>query len=274
MTASVTLLWGAATHTGARRALNEDAYLAGGSAFFVADGMGGHDAGEVASAAAVAALRPLLADAVVGADAVSSRVRAAHDAVRSIAAAPGRGAGTTLAGTVLTEQEGEPYWLVVNLGDSRTYRLAHGVLEQVSVDHSEVQELVDAGAITADEARRHPRRNVVTRALGAPEDPAPDFWFLPVGASDRLLVCSDGLTTELTDGRVAQVLLDEPDPQAAADRLVAEAVAAGGRDNITVIVIDATGATEPLERTATRASRAGDDEDTVPRGTQWKGAPA
>ncbi len=274
MTTRVALLWGAATHTGARRALNEDAYLAGGSVFFVADGMGGHDAGEVASAAAVEALRPLVAADVVGADAVRDRVRLAHQAVHAIETAPGRGAGTTLSGIALTEQEGEPYWLVVNLGDSRTYRLAHGSLEQISVDHSEVQELVDAGAITADEARSHPRRNVVTRALGAPEDPAPDFWYLPVAARDRLLVCSDGLTNELPDQRLAAVLLSESDPQAAADRLVDEAVAAGGRDNITVIVIDATGDPEALERTAPRDGRVADDEDTVPRADQWRGAPA
>jgi protein phosphatase len=274
MTASVALLWGAATHTGARRALNEDAYLAGGAVFFVADGMGGHDAGEVASAAAIDALRPLAGAGVVRADAVRDRVTLAHRAVREIETAPGRGAGTTLTGIALTEQEGEPYWLVVNLGDSRTYRLAQGRLEQVSVDHSEVQELVDAGAISADEARRHPRRNVVTRALGAPEDPVPDFWYLPVAARDRLLVCSDGLTIELPDQRLAAVLLSEPDPQGAADRLVDEAVAAGGRDNITVIVIDATGVSESLERTAPRDGRAADDEDTVPRADQWRGAPA
>jgi protein phosphatase len=274
MTRSVALLWGAATHTGARRALNEDAYLAGGSVFFVADGMGGHDAGEVASAAAVDALRPLVTAEVVAADLVRERVTAAHEAVRSIEAAPGRGAGTTLSGIVLTEQEGEPYWLVVNLGDSRTYRLAHGRLEQISVDHSEVQELVDSGAITADEAQRHPRRNVVTRALGAPEDPVPDFWYLPVAGRDRLLVCSDGLTIELPDHRLAELLLSEPDPQAAADRLVGEALAAGGRDNITVIVIDAAGAAEAFERTAPRDGHAQDDEDTVPRADQWRGAPA
>ncbi|GAB6938665.1 PP2C family protein-serine/threonine phosphatase [Isoptericola variabilis] len=277
MTAPVSLglLWGAATHQGARRRLNEDSYLARGSVFFVADGMGGHDAGEVASAAAVAALSPLGDSEVVGVDEVRCRVRAAHDAVRAIETAPGRGAGTTLSGVVLTDQGGEPYWLVVNVGDSRTYRSADGVLEQVSVDHSEVQELVDAGRITAHQALTHPRRHVVTRALGAPDDPEPDFWFLPVHAGDRMLVCSDGLTAELTDRRVAEVLLVEADPQVAAERLVGEALAAGGRDNITVIVVDATGLTDALERTAPRGDgRAGqeDDEDTVPRRSPWEGA--
>ncbi|MFI2103628.1 PP2C family protein-serine/threonine phosphatase [Isoptericola sp. NPDC019693] len=268
------LLWGATTHQGARRKLNEDSYLAGGPVFFVADGMGGHDAGEVASASAVAALRPLVGSEVVGVDDVRCRVRLAHDTVRAIETSPGRGAGTTLTGVALTHQGGEPYWLVVNLGDSRTYRLADGELEQVSVDHSEVQEMVDAGALTREEAATHPRRHVVTRALGAPEDPEADFWFLPVHAGDRLLVCSDGLTTEVGDPRIAQILLVEPDPQVAADRLVREALAAGGRDNITVIVVDATGLTDALERTAPRDGRPDheDDEDTVPRRSPWKGA--
>jgi len=276
MTASVSLglLWGAATHQGARRSLNEDSFLAGGSVFFVADGMGGHDAGEVASAAAVEALAPLGESVVVGVDDVRYRVRVAHDAVQAIETAPGRGAGTTLTGVVLTDQGGEPYWLVVNMGDSRTYRTADGVLEQVSVDHSEVQELVDAGRITAEQALTHPRRHVVTRALGAPDDPEPDFWFLPVHPGDRMLVCSDGLTAELTDRRVAEVLLVEADPQVAAERLVREALEAGGRDNITVIVVDATGLTDALESTAPRDGRADhdDDEDTVPRRSPWKGA--
>jgi len=270
MTASISLVWGAATHQGARRTLNEDAFLAGGAVFFVADGMGGHDAGEMASAAAVDALRPLVHDAVVRSDDVRNRVLAAHQAVRTIETAPGRGAGTTLTGMVLTAQEGEPYWLVVNLGDSRTYRLADGDLEQVSVDHSEVQELVDAGAITHAEAQQHPRRHVVTRALGAPEDPAPDFWYLPVAARDRMLICSDGLSTELPDERLATVLLSEPDPQAAADRLVREALEAGGRDNITVIVIDASGVEDAMEHTAPRDGHVQDDEDTVPRANHWK----
>ncbi|MFC7877929.1 PP2C family protein-serine/threonine phosphatase [Isoptericola sp. NPDC057391] len=267
------LLWGAATHQGARRTLNEDSYLARGSVFFVADGMGGHDAGEVASSAAVEALAPLGSSEVVGVQEVRCRVRAAHDAVRAIETAPGRGAGTTLSGVALTDQGGEPYWLVVNVGDSRTYRSADGVLEQVSVDHSEVQELVDAGRITAEQALTHPRRHVVTRALGAPDDPEPDFWFLPVRAGDRMLVCSDGLTAELPDRRVAEVLMLEPDPQSAAERLVGEALAAGGRDNITVLVVDATGLTDALELTAPRDGRADhDDEDTVPRRSPWKGA--
>ncbi|WP_277213673.1 PP2C family protein-serine/threonine phosphatase [Isoptericola croceus] len=258
----ISLLWGAATHRGARRRLNEDAYVAGGPAFFVADGMGGHDAGDVASAVAVTVLEPLTEVETVAIDALRTGVDAAHEVIRGIQAPPDRHAGTTLTGVTLTSQEGAPYWLVVNLGDSRTYRLADGALEQVSVDHSEVQELVDAGEISAADALTHPRRHVVTRVLGSPEDPVADYWFLPVHVGQRWLLCSDGLTSEVGDGRLAELLGEQQDPQRAADRLVDEALAAGGRDNITVVVVDVTDAQEPVESTIPRAQRVGSARST------------
>ncbi len=265
---AVALRWGAATHTGARRTLNEDRFLAGSLAFFVADGMGGHEAGEVASATAIEVLAPLaagLTDARDGAAAadVERLLAAAHDQVSAIVTVPGREAGTTVSGVVLADQGGVPYWLVVNLGDSRTYLMASGDLEQVSVDHSEVQELLEAGMITALETRTHPRRHVVTRALGPGAPSRADYWFVPVSDGDRVLVCSDGLTGELDDDQIARVLLEVPDAQAAADRLVREALAAGGRDNITVVIVDA--ATQGGEQTAPRLPAAGTDEDTRPR---------
>ena len=165
--AEVHLAWGAASHRGARRLLNEDRFLVSRSVFFVADGMGGHEAGEVASATAVEALRPLADLDVVTPDEVRDRIAVAQENVQAIVTEPGRGAGTTVTGVVVSEQDGNPYWLVVNVGDSRTYHLAGGRLEQVSVDHSEVQEMVDAGLLTPAEALTHPRRHVVTRALGS-----------------------------------------------------------------------------------------------------------
>ncbi|MFP3714538.1 PP2C family protein-serine/threonine phosphatase [Puerhibacterium sp. TATVAM-FAB25] len=259
----VVLAWGAATHRGARRPLNEDRYLATSSLFLVADGMGGHEAGEVASATAVDLLEGLgLLGAVRRGD-VAQVLAVANERVRAIATQPGRGAGTTVSGVVLTERDGVPQWLVVNLGDSRTYLMSRGRLEQVSVDHSEVQEMVDAGMITRSEAMTHPRRHVVTRALGSPEAPRPDLWYVPVESHDRVLVCSDGLTSELADERVALVLRETPDPQDAADRLVAEALAAGGRDNITVVVVDAVALSQ-----GPGGGPPGDDEadeDTRPR---------
>lgn len=265
--------WGAASDVGSVRTLNEDAYLARYPVFVVADGMGGHEAGERASAEAVAALARLADRTDVTARAVQECLEEAQHRVRGIPTSPGRGAGTTVSGVVVVTEGGVPYWLVVNVGDSRTYRLAGGVLEQVSVDHSEVQEMVEAGALTVAEAGRHPRRHVVTRALGAGEEPDPDFWLLPVAQHDRVLLCTDGLTGEVPDDAIAAILLAQPAPQLAADLLVEAALVAGGRDNVTVVVVDAhdVGGTADEETTAPRgrhpdgAGDGCDNEDTVPR---------
>lgn len=268
VTAGVHAVWGAATDRGRRRSLNEDAFLAAEPVFVVADGMGGHEAGEVASACVVDVLRSRLAGRSVTPELVHAAIEEAHREVQRIEAEPGRGAGTTVSGVVLAEVTGEPYWIVVNLGDSRTYRLAHGDLEQISVDHSEVQELIESGAVTRAEAAHHPRRHVVTRAIGAAGAIDVDYWLLPVGRGDRILVCSDGLTGELPDEVVTATLLTEQDPQSAADRLVADAVQAGGRDNVTVVVVDVRdldGYEDGSSATAPRGAML--DDDTLPRGT-------
>lgn len=267
------LAWGAATHEGRRRRVNEDSYLAGDGVFLVADGMGGHDAGEVASALALEALSPLRDVSHIDPDVVVDLVGTAQARVRGIETGPGgRGAGTTVTGAVVAYQDDVPYWLFVNVGDSRTYLMSAGTLDQVSVDHSEVQQLVDAGLLTEQEARQHPRRNVVTRALGADDTPSPDFRYVPVVLDDRVLVCSDGLTVELTDERIAQLLLDHADPQDAASRLVEEAISAGGRDNITVVVVDVTCAAGGAGRTGRTRGAFVPDEDTVPTGAaSWNG---
>jgi len=256
----VVLSWGAASDVGRRRALNEDRYVAQPPVFAVADGMGGQDAGEVASAVAVSALATLVDLDTVGRAEVETVLAVAHDQVRLIETQPGRGAGTTVTGAVVARGPHGPEWLVVNLGDSRTYLRSEGRLERITVDHSEVQELVDAGYITRAQARTHPRRHVITRALGASETPQADWWSLPVEPRDRLLVCSDGLTSEVDDDDIARVLREQTDPQAAAEELVRAALAAGGRDNITVVVVDA------LEvRTGEDAVGHDCDEDTRPR---------
>jgi len=270
VTAGVHASWGAATDRGLRRSLNEDAYLASAPVFVVADGMGGHEAGEVASACAVDVLRSRLVGRAATPEAVNAAIVEAHREVQRIEAEPGRAAGTTVSGVVLSAVEGVPYWIVVNLGDSRTYRLSRGALEQISVDHSEVQELIDSGAVTRAEAAHHPRRHVVTRALGAAGTVDVDYWLLPVAANDRILVCSDGLTGELPDPFVAETLLAESDPQAAADRLVAEAVRAGGRDNVTVLVVDARALDGHDDGSSLTTPRGQDepDDDTLPRGSR------
>lgn len=259
---------GAASHPGHVRSVNEDGYVASFPVFVVADGMGGHDAGELASAEVVLALEPLVGRPSVTPGDVMDSLSQAQRRVRAIPTPPGRDAGTTVAGVVVAGEGGTPYWLVVNLGDSRTYRMSAGTLEQVSVDHSEVQELVDAGTITPGQAAHHPRRHVVTRALGADAALEPDFWMLPVEENDRILVCSDGLTTEVDDELIARILLDHPHPQAAADALLHAALAAGGRDNVTVVVVDARTIPGDAATEATAApgdAAPADDGDTVPR---------
>jgi len=225
---------GSATDRGYHRRVNEDSLLAVPHVYVVADGMGGHAAGDKASAILVEEMRALARGAVEAED-VSEVLEQANVRVRALADG---GAGTTVTAAIGVEHDGAPYWLVVNLGDSRTYRLSEGRLEQVSVDHSVVQELLDRGVLDAAGAKRHPQRHVITRAVGSPETLQPDYWLLPALDGDRLVLCSDGLTGEVEDDGIEAALLEHADPQKAADALVALALEGGGRDNVTVIVLD------------------------------------
>jgi PPM family protein phosphatase len=157
-----------------------------------------------------------------------------------------RGMGTTVAGVALVEQAGSPHWLVFNVGDSRVYRLTAEGIEQLSVDHSEVSELVAAKRLTPEDARTHPLRNVVTRSVGTWPAPVPDTWLVPMRPDDIVLVCSDGLTGEIEDDRIAPLiaplLAGDTDLEGAAQALVSAAVAAGGRDNVTVVLVRPDGA--------------------------------
>jgi serine/threonine protein phosphatase PrpC len=264
----LSLSYGYGTDRGLRRELNEDSFIASDPVFAVADGMGGHEAGEVASGMCVRALAgmPQLAtgERTATASVVQHFLASADESIR---AATGSRAGTTLSGVVVVEQMGVPYWLVMNIGDSRTYRLSQGLFAQVSVDHSEVQELVDTGEITAEQATVHPRRHVVTRALGTGDDTEADYWLLPIEEGDRVMVCSDGLNGELTDDRMLGVLSAVEDPQEAVDALIQAALRSGGRDNITVIVVDARNVLNDagVATTAPRTASAAEDEDTLPR---------
>jgi protein phosphatase len=246
---------GYGTDRGLRRETNEDSFIADDPVFAVADGMGGHEAGEVASGICVRTLAGMPQLASGGRDATPGTVQqylyAADEGIRD---ATGSRAGTTLSGVVVVEQLGVPYWLVLNIGDSRTYRLSQGTLTQVSVDHSEVQELVDAGRISQAEAAVHPRRHVVTRALGTGDEAEADYWLLPIEDGDRILVCSDGLNGELGDDQIAGILVSEADPQSAVDELIQAALRSGGRDNVTAIVVDAQ--TSPGPATADRTTAA------------------
>ena len=255
-TAPIAVACGAATDAGLRRRINEDSYLAASPLFLVADGMGGHNAGEIASAAVIDEFAALAGRESLTIDEVQTAVTASRRRVAMLPPGAGAGAGTTLAGVVIADVDGEGYWLAINLGDSRTYRLSEGRFEQVSVDHSVVQELVDSGQLAADAAERDSRRNVITRAIGAGSDSEPDYWLLPAEEGDRILVCSDGLSGELDRDAIHAILLAETDPQAAATRLVHEAMVRGGRDNITALVVDALAV-------RTRANRTW-ERDTVP----------
>lgn len=257
----IQLAWGAHSDRGLRRAQNEDSFLARPPLFFVADGMGGHSAGDRASAAAIGAFASLCGPATVALEDVENAFERAARAVSAID--PLGDAGTTISGVALTQQRGEAYWLVVNIGDSRTYLLNSGRLEQISVDHSAVQELVERGELSAEEAERHPKRNVITKAVGAGSHDDPDYWLIPVEEGDRMMVCSDGLSKELGAEHLARILAEEPSAQAAATRLVHEALVHGGRDNITVVVVDASETGEVPEDLETLTRPA--DEDTVPR---------
>lgn len=258
---------GAATHQGLRRRVNEDSHLAEYPLFLVADGMGGHDAGAAASAAVVTEFGLLAGTPTVGIDAMRAALARARDIVERIGH-QGRAAGTTLSGVAVTEVDGSGYWLTVNVGDSRTYRFAEGVLEQISVDHSVVQELIDAGVLDSEAAGRDSRRNEITRAIGAGGGGEADFWLVPAEPGDRMLICSDGLSGEVSAERIAQVLADVRSPQDAATRLVHEAMLQGGRDNITAVVVDAlqvTGHDDDAYETAPAGGISDADGDTRPR---------
>ena len=253
----VELHYGAATDVGQVREVNEDSYLAAPPLFVVADGMGGHDGGDVASRIVVEEFARLAEegyDPRRGSEAVAETLAACHDRITAYAEEQSRHtgrdfqAGTTAVVALLVEDEqgdgtagAAPKWLLANVGDSRAYTYVDGDLEQVSVDHSLVQELVDEGTISQAEMAFHPARHVVTRALGGPERVDADYFLLPLPNAERLVLCSDGITEMIDDDAVAAILGEATDPRDAADRLVAEAVRAGGRDNATAVVVDVMG---------------------------------
>jgi protein phosphatase len=240
----LTLAIGAATDTGNLRGQNEDSHIAQQGLFAVADGMGGHNAGEVASAMAIEYLRGVALGGVASAEAFAQVVRDLNNAIFSAATATTdqRGMGTTLTAAALLETTSEtdqPSQIVIaNVGDSRTYLLRSGELRQLSVDHSYVQELVTEGLLTIDEARTHPRRNIVTRALGIDAQVSVDTWTIPMFDGDRFMLCSDGLVDEVPLNEITEMMREHTTPQQVAERLVTAAKWHGGRDNITVIVLD------------------------------------
>ena len=236
--ADALLSWYGITDVGRRRENNQDSYLTVPPVFAVADGMGGHSAGEVASAAVVRRLNEFAGDITVTEDDVMERLTQAVDDITIDAGDTELGAGTTVTGVIIGSEDGTPVWKVFNIGDSRVYQYFKGALSQITVDHSVVQHLLDTGAITEEEAEVHPHANVITRAVGLGETPMPDYTSLALIPGQRILICSDGLTKELTDIGIQYFLSTQPTAEAAARTLVEQALNNAGRDNVTAIVID------------------------------------
>lgn len=224
------------TDVGKRRLQNEDAawFHEKRGVFAVADGMGGHKAGEVASGLAIGAVRRMAAARrMPGIAAIKEAVdKAQTEIARHVQKHPEcMDMGTTLS----MMMRGSGFMYIAHIGDSRIYRLREGIFEQITQDHSLVSELVRAGLITKEEARTHPRRNIITRALGTQGDGTPDLLATDARPSDLWLLCTDGLTGMVPDEAICDVLM-RYDIEEAADRLIAMALAAGGTDNVTLVL--------------------------------------
>ena len=230
------------TDIGKLRKQNEDAawFDEARAVFAVADGMGGHLAGEVASRMAIEAVQRMAREYErPGIAALREAVACAHETILAHAQdhIECAGMGTTLSVLWL----GENYAYIAHVGDSRIYRLREGSLTQITQDHSLVEELVRAGLITREQARTHPRRNIITRALGTHGENEPDLLVTDVQDGDVFLLCTDGLTGMVPDDEIERTLRD-CGIEAAADRLLALALDAGGRDNVTLILCARKGA--------------------------------
>ena len=236
------LVFAAATDVGRMRKNNEDSYLSSQPVAAVADGMGGHSAGEVASAIAIEELAALGSrgpweNETAATDDLKQAILRANRRIREMAASDRKlnGMGTTLVALL---EDGDMVH-VANVGDSRGYLLRQGELSQVTVDHSLVQELVDDGRLSPEDAERHPQRSVITRALGIDPEVEFDLFTYKLQVGDRLLLCSDGLSDVVEPSQIRNVLLRVRNSHQAARKLVTVANEQGGPDNITVIVVDA-----------------------------------
>lgn len=243
----VRIRFSARTDVGSVRKANEDSILAQAPVFLVADGMGGHARGDAASQTVVRVFDEHIEPGAASTpERILDAIHSSNDAVRDLSNAGDIGtaiSGTTLAGVAFVDAGADSgcQWMVFNVGDSRVYSWAGDRLQQVTVDHSAVQEMVDAGLLDPQHAENHPERNVITRAIGADEYVDADVWLLPATGPQTFLICSDGLTKELDDDQIARVLASHPgnDDVSAADALVDAALENGGRDNVSVVVVRA-----------------------------------
>ncbi len=227
--------WGGRSDVGLVRGHNEDSFLVRTPLFVVSDGMGGHAAGEVASAIAVETIganAPSDPDDILLGAAVETANLAVIKGAEEGRGKPGMGC---TASTVVIKGD---RMAVAHVGDSRVYLLHEGKLVRITHDHSFVEELIDAGQITEDEARVHPSRSVITRALGSDPNMYADHFSLEVHNGDRVILCSDGLSSMIDDAEIEMLAVSSVTPQSAADNLVSAALTAGGADNVTVLVVD------------------------------------
>jgi protein phosphatase len=251
------VLVGAKTDVGRARRRNEDSYLLRDPLFAVADGMGGHRGGDVASSLSVETVSDVDLPDEGSFPVLVEQIKRANQAVleRGESDRTLRGMGTTFTAILVEGDKAH----VAHVGDSRAYRLHDGALQQLTEDHTLVQRMVREGKLRPEQARHHPQRNIITRGLGVDEDLEVEELTLPLLAGDRLLICSDGLSGMLDDDEIQGILGGHSDPQAAADALVEAANVAGGEDNITVIVLDVVddGASVPVGGTRRATDTAG-----------------
>lgn len=243
---------GSRTDIGYVRDHNEDSLIIIPPLFAVADGMGGHEAGEIASEITVNTLAEL-APSHLDAEGLTAAVEAAN---YNVMKAPRQGIGRDGMGTTLTAAmlEGERL-LIAQVGDSRAYLLHKGHLQQITRDHSLMADLIEAGQITPEEARVHPNRSVITRAIGSDIHMRPDIYELNVDAGDRILLCSDGLSSMISNNAIESIMRKQSDAQHCADELVTAALENGGADNVTVVVADVPGFSEVREKKRAHKSR-------------------
>ncbi|MDQ0645177.1 PP2C family protein-serine/threonine phosphatase [Microbacterium murale] len=261
----IVLTWAGVTDTGLRRDNNQDAFLAQYPLFVVADGMGGHAGGEIASQSTIARLQEVVDSGDVGTAAIENALTQAVSDIASHPETTDEGTGTTLTGVFFDMTEDEPRWISLNIGDSRVYLLRDERLVQVTTDHSVVQELISSGRLSPEEAESHPYSNVITRAVGASELTPPDYLGIEVLDGDRFVICSDGLTKELTDYGIQHFLREQADPAVAADAMLAAALENGGRDNVTVVIVqvERAGQTLPSDDEATTTESSSTPEQTA-----------
>lgn len=237
--------FGSRTDIGLVRQQNEDSLIVRPPLFVVADGMGGHAAGEVASEIAVKTISECAPDYPDAEQLGRAVEQANRDIINAALAGEGReGMGTTCTAAILSGTR----LVIAQVGDSRAYLMHGETLTQITRDHSLMANMIEAGQITLEEARVHPNRSVITRALGNDPDTVPDLYEINVEDGDRLLLCSDGLTSMLEDDEIQAVMNRIPDPQMCADVLVDGALAAGGQDNVTVIIVGVEGARKQARR--------------------------